>query len=43
MPPCQGGRIVARSRARWARMTVLFRADSGFARQGPMTGCRHRA
>jgi len=32
-------RIVAQIRARWPRVRILLRADSGFAREGLMTWC----
>jgi len=32
-------RIVARIRARWPRVRILLRADSGFARESLMTWC----
>ena len=36
-------RIVARIRARWPRVKIVLRADSGFAREGLMAWCeRHR-
>jgi len=37
------GRIVRRIRARWPRVRILLRADSGFAREPLMTWCEdHR-
>ena len=32
-------RIVARMRARWPRVRILLRADSGFAREALMAWC----
>ena len=32
-------RIVAQMRARWPNMRILFRADSGFAREALMAWC----
>jgi Transposase DDE domain group 1 len=37
------GRIVARIRARWPRVRILLRADSGFAREALMAWCENNA
>ena len=34
-------RIVCQIRARWPRVRILLRADSGFAREGLMSWCEH--
>ena len=34
-------RIVAQIRARWPRVRILLRADSGFARESLMSWCEH--
>src|SRR6187200_411659 len=34
-------RLVAQIRARWPRVRILLRADSGFAREGLMSWCEH--
>ena len=35
-------RIVGRVRARWPRLRILLRADSGFAREAIMARCEAR-